>query len=46
MRDMLSTLEYDKFVKLIKDIMSFPELIIIGTRVSAILAQYASYILR
>ncbi|NLM43022.1 MAG: MurR/RpiR family transcriptional regulator [Clostridiales bacterium] len=45
MRDMLNTLEYDKFVKLIKDIMSFPELIIIGTRVSAILAQYASYIL-
>jgi len=45
MRDMLNSLEYDKFVNLIKDIMSFPELIIIGTRVSAILAQYTSYIL-
>lgn len=45
MRNMFNSLDYDKFINLIKDIMSFPELIIIGTRVSAILAQYASYIL-
>ena len=45
MRNMFNSLEYDKFVSLIEDIMNFPELIIIGTRVSAILAQYASYIL-
>jgi len=45
MRDMLNTLDYDKFVDLINDIMSHPELIIIGTRASVILAQYASYLL-
>ena len=44
MRNMFNSLDYDKFINLIKDIMSFPELIIIGTSISHS-SQYASYIL-
>jgi DNA-binding MurR/RpiR family transcriptional regulator len=45
MNNMLSTLDYDKFAKLIDDIINSPEVIIIGTRASITLAQYASYML-
>ena len=45
MSNLLASLEHDKFCQLIEDIITTPEVIIIGTRASITLAQYASYIL-
>jgi len=43
--DMISSINYNKVTDLINDIITSPEVIIIGTRASITLAQYASYIL-
>ncbi|WMJ78060.1 MULTISPECIES: MurR/RpiR family transcriptional regulator [unclassified Sedimentibacter] len=45
MRNLLDSIEIDKFSSLIHDILNSPEVIIIGTRSSITLAQYASYML-
>jgi DNA-binding MurR/RpiR family transcriptional regulator len=45
MNNMISNLDYEKFINLIDDIRNSPEVIIIGTRASISLAQYASYLL-
>lgn len=45
MNNMLSSLDYGNISKLIEDILNTPEVIIIGTRTSITLAQYASFML-
>ncbi len=45
MSNLLASIEVDKFSSLIHDILNSPEVIIIGTRASITLAQYASYML-